>query len=130
MLLPSPIEDYVSEYNSVHAIDAYVDALNLPDLGFKQVGAVSSMYPPIHLIYAHVNAILGNNEKFSTALRVWIKRAFFEKVTSFLISKRRKKHKKKGDHHTVISLVLCEYQILMSIHKPILDVILYEILIH
>ena len=35
MLLPSHVEDYVSENNPVRAIDAYVDTLNLETLGFQ-----------------------------------------------------------------------------------------------
>jgi len=34
MLLPSNIEEYVSENNLVRAIDAYVNTLNLQDMGF------------------------------------------------------------------------------------------------
>ncbi|MCH7229194.1 transposase, partial [Haloferula sp. A504] len=35
MLLPAAIEDYVSEASPVRAIDAFVDQLDLADLGFK-----------------------------------------------------------------------------------------------
>jgi len=34
-LLPDFIDDYVSESNPVRFIEAYVDQLNLPELGFK-----------------------------------------------------------------------------------------------
>ena len=43
MLLPSRVEDYVSENNTVRAIDAYVDTLDLADLGFKHANEVASM---------------------------------------------------------------------------------------
>ena len=34
MLLPPSVEEYVSQQNTVRAIDAYVSTLNLQDLGF------------------------------------------------------------------------------------------------
>lgn len=37
-LLPPRVEDYVSETNLVRAIDAYVDTLDLPELGFTNSG--------------------------------------------------------------------------------------------
>jgi len=37
-LLPPWVEDYVSETNLVWAIDAYVDTLDLPELGFTNSG--------------------------------------------------------------------------------------------
>ena len=37
-LLPPRVEDYVSETNLVWAIDAYVDTLDLPELGFTNSG--------------------------------------------------------------------------------------------
>jgi transposase len=43
MLLPSRVEDYVSENNPVRAIDAYVDTVDLADLGFKYASKVTSM---------------------------------------------------------------------------------------
>lgn len=43
MLLPSRVEDYVSENNPVRAIDAYVDTLDLADLGFRHANEVTSM---------------------------------------------------------------------------------------
>ena len=39
MLLPSCVKDYVNENNPVRAIDAYVDTLDLADLGFKHAQA-------------------------------------------------------------------------------------------
>ena len=43
MLLPSRVEDYVSEDNPVRAIDAYVDILDLDYLGFKHASEVASL---------------------------------------------------------------------------------------
>ena len=43
MLLPSRVEDYVSENNPVRAIDAYVDTLDLVSLGFKHAKEVTSL---------------------------------------------------------------------------------------
>ncbi len=47
MLLPPRVEDYVSQYNTVRAIDAYVNTLELHALGFKHTQSVfSSGQPP------------------------------------------------------------------------------------
>ena len=51
MLLPVRVEEYVSENNSVRAIDAYVNTLNLQSLGVNHTQAVVSQtgqppYPP------------------------------------------------------------------------------------
>lgn len=47
MLLPCRVEEYVSKHNTVRAIDAYVDTLNLQGLDFKHSQAViSSGQPP------------------------------------------------------------------------------------
>lgn len=35
-LLPECLEDWVGEDNSVHVIEAFVDALDLPALGFSR----------------------------------------------------------------------------------------------
>jgi transposase len=37
--LPPCLEDYVSQDNPVRAIDAYVDSLDLNELGFRDVGS-------------------------------------------------------------------------------------------
>lgn len=42
MLLPLRVEEFVSENNSVRAIDAYVNTLNLQSLGVKYAQAVVS----------------------------------------------------------------------------------------
>jgi transposase len=47
MLLPPRIEDYVSAENTVRAIDAYVESLNLAHLGFQPtVGGGGAGQPP------------------------------------------------------------------------------------
>jgi transposase len=47
MLLPCRVEEYVSKHNTVRAINAYVDTLDLQDLGFKHSQPViSSGQPP------------------------------------------------------------------------------------
>lgn len=38
MLLPASAEDYLSEENPVRALDAFVDSLDLVELGFKMAG--------------------------------------------------------------------------------------------
>ena len=47
MLLPPRVDEYVSQNNTVRAIDAYVKTLDLQELGFKHSqGGVSSGQPP------------------------------------------------------------------------------------
>ena len=62
-LLPECLDDWVSEDNSVRAIDAFVDALDLAGLGFKVQPAETgrpSFHPSVHLklyIYGYVNRV-------------------------------------------------------------------------
>jgi len=66
MLMPPSIEDYVSETNLVRAIDAYVDSLDMTDLGFAYTDAGSELggqpaYPPAAMLklylYGYENKI-------------------------------------------------------------------------
>jgi transposase len=51
MLLPPRVDEYVSKHNTVRAIDAYVNTLDLQDLGFKHSQPViSSGQPPYNPI--------------------------------------------------------------------------------
>src|SRR6202007_2322573 len=62
-LLPASLDDWVSEDNPVRAIDAFVDALDLAELGFKVEPAATgrpSFHPSVHLklyIYGYVNRV-------------------------------------------------------------------------
>jgi transposase len=62
-LLPGNLDDRVSEDNPVRAIDAFVDALDLAELGFKVEPAAtgrSSFHPSLLLklyIYGYVNRV-------------------------------------------------------------------------
>jgi transposase len=63
MLLPECLDDWVSEDNPVRAIDAFVDALDLAELGFKVQLAETgrpSFHPSVHLklhIYGYLNRV-------------------------------------------------------------------------
>jgi hypothetical protein len=51
-LLPESLDDWISEDNPVRAIDAFVDALDLAELGFKVQPAETgrpSFHPSVHL---------------------------------------------------------------------------------
>jgi len=49
MLLPSRVEDYVSQNNTVRAIDAYVNTLDLKDLAFQHTETIiTSGQPPFN----------------------------------------------------------------------------------
>lgn len=54
MLLPPRVEDYVSQNNTVRAIDAYVDTLHLQQLDFKNtqpvIGSGQPAYDPVALL--------------------------------------------------------------------------------
>ena len=62
-LLPECLEDWVGEDNPVRAIDAFVDALDLAELGFKVQPAETgrpSFHPSVHVklyIYGYVNRV-------------------------------------------------------------------------
>ena len=46
MLLPECLDDYVSEHNSVRSIDAFVDTLDVQELGFEHAKANSGTGQP------------------------------------------------------------------------------------
>jgi transposase len=63
-LLPNTLDDYVSEDNPVRVIDAYVDSLNLEDLGFKIFAGTNPGQKPYRredilkiYIYCYINRI-------------------------------------------------------------------------
>jgi transposase len=62
-LLPECLDGWVSEDNPVRAIDAFVDALDLAELGFKVQPAETgrpSFHPSVHLklyVYGYVNRV-------------------------------------------------------------------------
>jgi transposase len=63
-LLPECLDDWVDESNSVRAVDAFVDALNLAELGFKDVEPAATGRPGYHpspllklYIYGYLNRI-------------------------------------------------------------------------
>jgi transposase len=47
-LLPECLEDWVSEDNAVHVIDAFVEALDLRGMGFERVIAKETGQPSYH----------------------------------------------------------------------------------
>ena len=47
-LLPECLEDWVGEDNSVHVIEAFVDALDLPAMGFSGAIAKATGRPAYH----------------------------------------------------------------------------------
>jgi transposase len=63
-LLPDCVEDYVSEENPVRVIEAFVEALDLAELGFEGVTPERTGRPAYHpatllkiYIYGHFNRI-------------------------------------------------------------------------
>jgi transposase len=63
-LMPDAIEDFVSEENPVRFLDAFVDHLDLADLGFQKVETADTGRPPYHpgdmlrlYLYAYLNHI-------------------------------------------------------------------------
>jgi transposase len=63
-LFPEAIEDYITEDNPVRFIDAFVDALDLAQLGFQKVELSETGRPPYHpgdllklFIYGYLNKV-------------------------------------------------------------------------
>ncbi len=46
-LLPECLDDFIDESNPVRAIDAFVEALDLTELGFDGVKPANRVVPPI-----------------------------------------------------------------------------------
>jgi transposase len=64
-LLPECLDDWVEESNSVRVVDAFVDALNLAELGFADVEPAATGRPGYHpspllklYIYGYLNRIM------------------------------------------------------------------------
>ena len=64
LLLPASLEDYIGEDNPVRVVDAYVDALNLLELGFTRIIPQATGRPGYHpstllklYIYGYLNRI-------------------------------------------------------------------------
>jgi len=62
-LFPDRLDDYITEENTIRVIDAFVDSLDLSDLGFKTMSADTGR-PPYHpsmmlklFIYGYLNRI-------------------------------------------------------------------------
>lgn len=47
-LFPERLDDYITEENAVRVIDVFIDNLDLPDLGFKTIPAITGR-PAYHL---------------------------------------------------------------------------------
>src|SRR5450755_1775695 len=50
-LLPECLDDWVGESNPVRAVDVFVDALELRDLGFDGVDPAATGRPAYHCVY-------------------------------------------------------------------------------
>ena len=64
LLLPECVDDYVDENNPVRVIDAFVDRLNLTDLGFERTIPAETGRPAYHpaallklYVYGYLNRI-------------------------------------------------------------------------
>jgi transposase len=64
MLLPECLEDWVDESNSIRAVDVFVDALELRDVGFDGVDPAATGRPAYHpsamlklYIYGYLNRV-------------------------------------------------------------------------
>jgi transposase len=50
-LLPECLDDWVGESNPIRAVDVFVDALELRDLGFDGVDPAATGRPAYHCVY-------------------------------------------------------------------------------
>ncbi|MDX1704485.1 MAG: IS1182 family transposase [Altererythrobacter ishigakiensis] len=82
-LLPECLDDWVDENNPVRAVDAFVDALNLAELGFDDVEPAATGRPGYHpssllklYIYGYLNRIQSSRRMESEARRnlevIWL----------------------------------------------------------
>jgi hypothetical protein len=69
-LLPECLEDWVDESNPVRAVDVFVDALELRDLGFDGVDPAATGRPAYHLsamlklyIYGYLNRVQSSRRR-------------------------------------------------------------------
>jgi len=84
MLMPARVEDYVGEENPVRAIDAYVESIDLAELGYEHtIGGQSPgqpPYPPGALVklylYGYLNHIRSSRKLEKETLRnlevIWL----------------------------------------------------------
>lgn len=84
-LLPESLDDWVEESNSVRVVDAFVDALNLAELGFKDAEPAVTGRPGYHpaallklYIYGYLNRIQSSRRSEREAHRnlevIWLLR--------------------------------------------------------
>src|SRR5262249_24883478 len=60
-LLPECLDDWIDESNPVRAVDTFVDALDLAELGFKDVEPAATGRPgyhPVPLLKLYINVFL------------------------------------------------------------------------
>ena len=89
MLLPPSVDEYVSETNTVRAVDAYVNTLDLERLGFTYTDAASALggqpaFPPSALLklylYGYLNRIRSSRRLAREACRnlelIWLLQGF------------------------------------------------------
>ena len=73
-LFPDHLEDWIGDENVVRVIDAFVDALDLPDLGFELAEATGrpGYHPSVLLklyIYGYLNRVQSNRRLERETLR-------------------------------------------------------------
>ena len=63
-LLPASLEDYIDKENPVRVVDAFIDELNLAELGFERVQPKATGRPAYHAstllkiyLYGYLNSI-------------------------------------------------------------------------
>lgn len=74
-LFPDRLDDYITEENTIRVIDAFVDSLDLSDLGFKTMSADTGR-PPYHpsmmlklFIYGYLNRVQSSRRLEREAVR-------------------------------------------------------------
>ena len=75
-LLPECLDDFIDESNPVRVVDAFVDALNLAELGFDGVEPAVTGRPAYHpatllklYIYGYLNRVQSSRRLDCTRLR-------------------------------------------------------------
>jgi transposase len=77
-LLPECLDDWVDESNPVRAVDVFVDALELRDLGFDAVDPAATGRPGYHpsamlklYIFGYLNRVQSSRRLEREAVRIW-----------------------------------------------------------
>ena len=83
VLLPPSLEDYIDEDNPVRVVDAYIDELDLADMGFERIRPKATGRPAYHpatLLKIYLYGYLGTVKGMPNTVFVSILRRSLEQI--------------------------------------------------